>query len=108
MIQLEDAVRTAAIPAEQQIAKLKHWVVADEIADDFGNFCRWALVGEDAPQLSDEQRSCLNELDQWFDDMFSRHDGLGTEDAVRNRPEWGEVRRKARKILDLFGWSIDS
>lgn len=107
MIQLEKAVRTAALPAEQQIARLKGTVVADEIGLDFGHWCSWALEGHEAPALTDEQRSRLVRLNEWLIEMASRHDGTGTEDAVRNRPEWEEVRRQARGILDSFGWSIE-
>jgi hypothetical protein len=32
---------------------------------------------------------------------------LWTEDAIRFRAEWDEVREKARRILDVFGWSSD-
>jgi hypothetical protein len=39
--------------------------------------------------------------------MASRHVGLGTEDALRTRSEWEDVRRQARGILEAFGWSID-
>jgi hypothetical protein len=107
MIQLELVVRQAALPAEQQLAKLKQFDVAFEIGNDFENFCRWALEGEDAPQLSDEQRSCLIELDQWLNDISSRHEGLGTAEAVLNRPEWEVTRRKARNILAAFGWPLE-
>ena len=107
MIQLEQAVRQAAIPAEQQIAKLKGWDVTYEIGSDFENWCRWALNGKDAPKLTDEQRSRLLALDKWFDEMPNWPAGWGTEDALRTRPEWEEVRRQARGILEAFGWSID-
>ena len=107
MTQLELVVRQAALPAEEQLAKLKQFDVPFEIGNDFENFCRWALEGEDAPKLSDEQRSCLIELNQWFDHMASRHDGLGAADAVLNRPEWEEARLKARRILTVFGWPLE-
>jgi hypothetical protein len=109
MIQLEKVVRIAALPGDQQIAILpKGVVVADEIALDFDNWCRWALNGSEAPTLTDEQRSCLASLDQRLEEMSGEHNAeLWTEDALRIRPEWDEVRREARKILELFGWSID-
>jgi hypothetical protein len=105
---LEQAVRVAALPADRQLESLPNGVDKPfEIADDFCNSCRWALKGMDAPSLTDEQRSRLIALNEWFEEMGSRHDGLGTEDAVRSRPEWEEARRQARMILDAFGWSID-
>ncbi len=32
---------------------------------------------------------------------------LWTDDALRSRPEWDEVRRQARRILQLLDWPIE-
>ena len=109
MMQLEKAVRIAALPAYRQIEGFpKGVVVADEIALDFDNWCGWALEGQGAPPLTVEQRSALTSLNARLNRMSAEHDAdLWTEDSLRCRPEWDEVRDEARRILDNFGWSID-
>jgi hypothetical protein len=109
MIQLEQAVRVAALPAYRQIESFPQGVVvADEIALDFDNWCKWVLGGKDAPPLTNEQRSSLISLDSRLSKMSGEHNAdLWTEDALRCRPEWDDVRDEARKILDSFGWPID-
>ncbi|MGD9723761.1 MAG: hypothetical protein AB7U76_21200 [Pirellulales bacterium] len=106
--QLELAVRIAALPAAEQIARLKGWAVADEIALDFDNWCRWALEGAGAPELTNEQRASLIALDHRFDQMSGEHNAeLWTDHALRSRPEWAEVRRDAQTILRQMGWTDD-
>lgn len=84
MIQVQQVVRIAALPAEQQIARLKGTVVADEIALDFDHCCSWALTGSQRPTLADEQRERLVALDKRFDEMSARSDPeLWTENAVQ-------------------------
>jgi hypothetical protein len=109
MIQLEKAVRVASLPAYRQIESFPPNVdIPFEIADDFGNHCRWILEGKDAPKLTSEQRSRLAALDRRLDAMSGEDNAdLWTEDAIRFRAEWDEVREKARRILDVFGWSSD-
>lgn len=109
MIQLEQVVRVAALPAFRQLESFPDGVVvADEIALDFDNWCKWALDGFDAPSLTDEQRSSLAALDSRFDRMSGEHNpDLWTDDALQCRPEWDEVRDDASRVLDAFGWSID-
>jgi hypothetical protein len=109
MIQLEKSVRVASLPADRQFESFPRDVdIPFEIADEFSNWCRWALGGVDAPQLTNEQRSCLIALDRRFDEMSGEENAhLWTEDALRCRPEWDEAREEARKILDLFEWEIE-
>ncbi len=109
MMQLEKAVRVAALPACQQINSFPPNVdIPFEIADDFDNWCRWVLGGKDAPELTNEQRSCLIALNRRLDEMSGEENAdLWTEDALRCRPEWEEVREDARRILELFGWAIE-
>ncbi|MFZ5833662.1 MAG: hypothetical protein ACOY3P_26550 [Planctomycetota bacterium] len=107
MVQLRKALQQAALPAERQIARLKGWDVPFEVADDVYQASLWVLQSEDV-KLSDEQRSSLTALDQLTDAMSGPHTAeLWTEDALRSRPEWDEVRRRAREILALFGWPLE-
>src|SRR5262245_19050749 len=109
MIQLKNVVRVAALPAYRQVESFPDGVVvADEIALDFDSHCKWALEGYKAPNLTAEQRSSLISLDALLSRMSDEHnEDLWTEDALRSLPEWDEVRDKAEKILDAFGWSIE-
>lgn len=105
--QLRKALQQAVLPAEEQIAKLKGFPVADEIADDLGNQIDWVLQCPDAP-LSEELRVSLSELDALLDQMSGPHNAhLWTDEALRSRPEWDEVRRRARRALELFGWPYE-
>jgi hypothetical protein len=108
LIQLKQAVRVAALPAEQQISSFPPGVdIPFEVADDFYNWCRWALNSTDVA-LTDAQRSCLNALQKRIDQMSGKSNAaLWTEDALHCHPEWNAVRLEAGKILDLFQWSIE-
>jgi hypothetical protein len=109
MVLLEQVVRVAALPAERQIESFPSFcVVADEIALDYDNCCGWALEGYKAPVLTDEQRSSLVALDERLNRMSGKHNAeLWTDEALRCSPEWDEVRKDARRIMDSFGWSME-
>ena len=108
MIQLEKATRLAAMPADRQLDSLPSGCDKPfEIADGFGNWCRWVLQAKGVV-LTDEQRSCLSSLDLRFDNMSGEHNArLWTEAAVRFNPEWDGARREARKVMESFGWTVD-
>ena len=105
MRQLEQSVRVAALPAYRQIESFPIGVdVPFEIADDFGNWCQWVLNAADV-RLTNQQRSCLISLDTRLNRMSGEDNAdLWTEDALRSRPEWEEVRSEALDLLDLFEW----
>ncbi len=80
--QLRIALQQAALPAERQIARLRGFDVAFEVADDFDNWCRWALASADL-KLTEEQRSRLSALNRRLDQMSGEHNAeLWTEDAL--------------------------
>jgi hypothetical protein len=107
MIQLRRALQQAALPADRQIDRLKGFDVPFEVADDVGNQILWALQWPDA-KLTDEQRSNLVALDALTTQMSGEQNAeLWTDDALRSRPEWEEVRHRARKILKLFQWPLE-
>src|SRR5437763_2821271 len=90
LFQLRKALQQAAVPAEKQIARLKDFCVADEVADDVGNNILWVLQWPDA-KLTDDQRSSLVELDSLLDRMSGQHNAhLWTDEALQSRPEWGQ------------------
>jgi hypothetical protein len=106
-IQFRKALQQAALSADRQIARLRDFDVAFEVADDFSNWCRWALGSIDLT-LTDAQRSRLAGLDARLAEMSGeRNAALWTDEALRSRPEWEEVRRCAREILELLGWPLE-
>jgi len=107
MIQLKKALQQAALPAEHQLARLRGFDASFELADDFGNWCGWALDSTDLT-LTDAQRSHLAALDARLNEMSGEHNGeLWTDAALRSRPEWEEVRRDAQKTLELLQWPLE-
>lgn len=103
--QLRIALQQAADPAERQIELLGHWDASFQVADDFCNCVRWAL-GCSELKLTGDQHGCLESLDDKFDVMSGRA-ALWTDGALRFNPEWDEVRRRARKALELFHWPVN-
>lgn len=108
---LKHALRVAALPADQQIAKfpegspVSHWIA--------GDFFNWSgpLLRQENSAITDEQRSALSALDARLNEMSERHERdkeLWTEEGLRSRPEWKEVRRDARKTLESFQWPLDA
>jgi hypothetical protein len=107
MVQLKKALQQAALPADRQIARLRGYDVPFEIADDFGNWCGWALHSTDLT-LTDVQLSRLAALDTFLNEMSGEHNAeLWIDEALRSRPEWEEVRWNAREILELMQWSLE-
>lgn len=104
LTQLRLTVQQAALPADRQMARLKGYDVPSEIADDFDNWCRWALGSTDL-QLTTEQRSCLAALNLRLSKMSGEHNAILWDiDSLQHRMEWEEVRRDAHKILRAFHW----
>ena len=108
LVQLQQAVRAAALPADQQLQCFpSNCDVTFEIADDFANWCRWALAGYMAPALTNQQRSSLLALEARLNRMSGQHNAaLWTDDALRSHPEWAAVREEAQQTLMAFGWPL--
>jgi hypothetical protein len=107
MIQLRKALQQAALPAQAQIARLRGFDVPLEVADDVHNYTVWVLQCTQV-KLTDLQRSTLVALDALTTGMSGPHNAeLWTTDALQCRPEWEEVRRLARTILEAFQWPIE-
>jgi len=104
---LRSALQQAAMPAERLITRFEGFDASYELASDFGNWCSWALDSDDV-KLTDQQRSRIAALDARLEQMSGEHNAeLWTDDALRSRPEWENVRRDAREILELFQWPIE-
>jgi len=77
---------------------------ADAIALEFDHWCLSILSGFEG-ELTVRQRALINALDAYFDEL-SRQEGeaLWTETAIRESPEWSDIRSLARQALESFGW----
>jgi hypothetical protein len=107
LIQLKESLQQAALPADQQIERLTGFDIPFEVADDVGNWCLWALRC-DRLELNNDQRFALESLNDLLDAMSGEKNKLlWTTDALRSRPEWAEVSRKAQIALQAFQWPVD-
>jgi hypothetical protein len=100
---LKHSLQLLACAPEIQFRHFPDFVhVPDELALDFDNL-RTACVGNFGSEMTAEQLSCLESVDQSFDRMKGRF----TDDAVMNSPEWRDVRLLAADALKAFGWPLD-
>lgn len=106
LILLKTSLQQAAMPADRQLVHFWGFDVPFEVADDICNWCRWGLSSGEM-QLMDEQRERLAALyDRLLQMSGSDNAELWTDDALRNRTEWEDIRQQARILLDLFGWPM--
>src|SRR5690606_7805529 len=97
---LQTSLQQAAMPADRQLAHFRGFDVPFEVADDICKWCRWGLDSSEM-QLTDEQRAPLAALyDRLLQMSGSENAELWTDDALRTRPEWEDVRQQARTLLD--------
>jgi hypothetical protein len=101
-----DALRLAALPADQQVSVLPDFVhVPDEIAMTYDD--AWVLVPQikEAKLLNDEQYEALARLDRHFEEMVSATDGdpLWTIEAMQVDDRWAKSRQLAEDALRALG-----
>jgi hypothetical protein len=100
---MKESLQLLACPAEIQLRKFPDFVhLPDELALDFNNF-RLAIVNNFRAELTGEQVSCLNSIDQ----HLSKLREFFYPNAVTNSPDWRETRRLAGEALKAFGWPRD-
>ena len=99
-------MQALAAQAEDQLRLYPDFVCkADELADDFYN---WCLYSRSRLVLSEAQRASLNTLESAISDMSRRgNDGLWSDRALRKSARWTEIRLLARRSLELFGWPLE-
>lgn len=101
-----DALRLAALPAEQQIAFLPDFVhVPDEVAllyDDAWVRVPWV---RDAGLLTDDQYEALARLDRHYEQMTNaaEKDWLWTVEAMQGDDRWTTSRQLATDALAALG-----
>lgn len=101
-----DALRLAALPADQQAAALPDFVfVPDEVVLLYED--AWLLVPliRNAGLISDEQFDSLSRLDQHFEEMSNARDkdSLLTVEAMIHDDRWKASRRLAEEALRALG-----
>ena len=101
---LKRSLQLLACTPEIQLQRFPGFVhVPDELALDFDNFRR-PCVGNFRAEMTAEQLSCLESVDQRFSRM-KKHSF--TNDAVASSREWKDVRHLASDALKAFGWPLD-
>jgi len=102
---LRDAVQALALSGEQALARIDpRCQRPDEIALDLNDVLP-AVVGNFGDGLTSAQLNALAELDQQLSEMSGEDNArLWTETAVREFPEWEQVRQLARVVARAFAW----
>lgn len=103
---LKWCLQALAAPAEDQLRLYPDFVCkADELGDDFYN---WCLYLRSKVELSEEQRASLDTLEDVIKLMSRRgNDSLWSGRALGKSARWTEVRLLARQSLELFGWPAE-
>lgn len=97
-----DIVKQMSMNANEQIAKLKGTVVADELASDFSEigmmYAKELLENE---WITQEQYIIAESIDEMLVSMSKRSE-LWTEDALLNTEEWEKCRKKGSLLLEML------
>ena len=105
LIRLKHTLQTLAMQADIQLGSLPDFVCkADELALTFDHWYQCVLSNDDGT-LSRQQRSALEAIDKQLGTMTARG-GVWTEEAVKNLPEWEEIRRLATEALESLNWEV--
>lgn len=102
---LQGALRSLASRGPGKLSALPDGVRAEDLPKHFDDACEM-LLSEHGPTLSSEQRDTLLDLD---DAIVSMSGGTApavwTSGSLRKNPAWGDVRERAHRALEAFGWS---
>ena len=101
--QLRWPTQALAPPASEQIRLFPSFVcIPDELALDFS---QWFEVVSHSDDLSVEQRTALERLDQTLG-AFSgtAHTDAWIEEALHPHPAWRKFRQRAIDVLVAFNW----
>jgi hypothetical protein len=101
-----DALRLAALPAEDQVAALPDFVhVPDEVALLYED--AWVLVPQirEAGLLTDDEHAALARLDRHYGEMSDApdKDSLWTLEAMKHDDRWTKSRQLAVDALAALG-----
>ncbi len=108
LTRLEWSVRGLAQTADEQLKLFPSFVcVADELALEFDE--HWRRVQSAEYGLSTFQKQVLGGLDSLLEEMSGpSHQELWTDEALHSAPEWTGIRKAAREVLEVFGWSLSA
>lgn len=111
MDRLKHALQLLAMSSEIQLSLLPDFVAkADELALDFDHWCETA-IDLYSPEITEEQIRALKRVDKSLSDISwggsAYHEKLWTDEAVRDAPEWEEVRLLAKEALAAFRWDVE-
>jgi len=100
------ALRALAGPVDEQLARFPDFVVkADELALDFAD-AHLLLAQCQQLELTAAQRDAVAAVDRLLEQMSGReHAALWSEQALREAPEWDEVRYAAKAALAALGYA---
>jgi hypothetical protein len=101
--ELKWSLQALAMSPELQREQFPSFVcIADELALEFDHSWKTAA---DNHSFTPEQRSVLTELDAVLGSISGReHAQLWTEQAMRDAPEWQQIRGFARRALESLSW----
>ena len=99
---LQWSLQALAQPGEVQFSLFPRFVVVpDELALEFDN---WYCTARDVTKFTTEQVAALGALDMKLTSMSASGSPHWTDAALREDPDWENVRRLARGALQAFGW----
>jgi hypothetical protein len=105
---LED-LQALATDAETLIKAFPPMIpAADEVANEFDDHLYFAERLVDEGLITREMMEHVRAVDRFLSEMSDRHDdSLWTDEALRTRKEWDEVRRLAREALAAMGCELE-
>lgn len=106
---LQQDLQTLASDAETLIQAFPPTVLAaDEVALEFAEHLEFGDRFVDEGLLTPEKLELVRSVDRFLSKMSDRHElSLWTNEAVRKREEWREVRRRARHALATMGYNLE-
>jgi hypothetical protein len=99
---LKHSLQLLASQAEIQFRELPTFCnKSDELFLSYSNW-RMALIGNFQSEITAQQLSCLEAIQQQFGRMGRES---WTDSAVNNSAEWKQIRQLSRAALEAFRWS---
>lgn len=105
---LKHSVQLLASAPEVQLQLLPPFVCkADELALEFDHW--WEVTrNRYGADLGPDQQSSLRALDEKLAWLTKRGKEEWTDHAVRESHEWQEIRSLAARVLNTFGWPMET
>jgi hypothetical protein len=103
---LQDALRVLVSPAHEQLEHLTRIGLEngiDELALEYNDIAAAAEDMRQCSELTETQYWAVRKLDRYLSSISGKdRSDLWTADALSSADEWKEVRRFAKKTLDLL------